>query len=219
MSLGLRNAIGAYGGAYSVYHALSVAIGALDPNQRPNYTNTEPIFDIRPNPAWFDEDKIVTIDPWGHLAQVEYRAQIEAGIDIRPTISITKAHLKIAELDDAARAGRLKVDGKIVLPSSAATMASAMAAENSTKLDVSAKDALNAIATDAGIDISVNKVAFEHVWYLPGVAKRLKVSENLLRRSLFEDTGGMCGWKESMECLELQVADDSSNVPTLYFIT
>lgn len=35
-SLGLRNAIGAYNGSYSIYHALSVAIGALDPNQRPS---------------------------------------------------------------------------------------------------------------------------------------------------------------------------------------
>jgi len=37
----------------------------------------------------------------------------------------------------------------------------------------------------------VTKVAIEPVWYLPGVAKRFKVSEAALRRALFEETGGM----------------------------
>ena len=38
---------------------------------------------------------------------------------------------------------------------------------------------------------SVTKVAIEPVWWLPGVAKRFKVSEADLRRALFEETGGM----------------------------
>jgi hypothetical protein len=191
-SLGLRNAIGAYGGAYSIYHALSVAIGALDPNQRPDYTNTEPIFDVKPNPNWFDATKIVSIDPWGHLVQTVYKKEIDAGIDIRPSISITRAHLKIAELDDAVRLGRLSVDGKIVLPSSAATMADTVAASAGNKLDAGAQETLKKIASDAGVEVNVSKVAFENMWYLPGVAQRLNVSENTLRRCLFEDTGGMC---------------------------
>ena len=37
----------------------------------------------------------------------------------------------------------------------------------------------------------VTKVAIEPVWWLPGVAKRFKVSEDHLRRALFEETGGM----------------------------
>jgi GTP cyclohydrolase II len=37
----------------------------------------------------------------------------------------------------------------------------------------------------------VTKVALEPVWWLPGVAKRFKVSEGELRRTLFEETGGM----------------------------
>jgi GTP cyclohydrolase II len=37
----------------------------------------------------------------------------------------------------------------------------------------------------------VTKVAIEPVWWLPGVAKRFKVSEADLRRALFEETGGM----------------------------
>jgi hypothetical protein len=36
-----------------------------------------------------------------------------------------------------------------------------------------------------------DKAAIDPVWHLPGVAERLGVDESLLRRALFEDTGGM----------------------------
>jgi GTP cyclohydrolase II len=38
---------------------------------------------------------------------------------------------------------------------------------------------------------TVTKIAVEPVWWLPGVARRFKVSEADLRRALFEETGGM----------------------------
>ncbi len=40
-------------------------------------------------------------------------------------------------------------------------------------------------------DIKVTKVALDPVWYLPGIADRLKVDEGELRRILFQETGGM----------------------------
>lgn len=40
-------------------------------------------------------------------------------------------------------------------------------------------------------DIKITKVALEPVWYLPGVAKRLKLDEGDLRRILFQESGGM----------------------------
>ncbi|MCA9647027.1 MAG: GTP cyclohydrolase II [Myxococcales bacterium] len=40
-------------------------------------------------------------------------------------------------------------------------------------------------------DCAVTKAAFEPVWYLPGIAERFGVTEAHLRRSLFEQTGGM----------------------------
>lgn len=40
-------------------------------------------------------------------------------------------------------------------------------------------------------DVKVTKVAFEPVWYLPGMAARLNVDEGDLRRILFQETGGM----------------------------
>jgi GTP cyclohydrolase II len=42
------------------------------------------------------------------------------------------------------------------------------------------------------MDIKVTKVAIEPVWYLPGMAKRLNVDEGVLRRTLFNESGGMC---------------------------
>ncbi len=40
-------------------------------------------------------------------------------------------------------------------------------------------------------DIKITKVALDPVWYLPGIAKRLGVEEGDLRRTLFQETGGM----------------------------
>ncbi len=40
-------------------------------------------------------------------------------------------------------------------------------------------------------DIRVTKVALDPVWYLPGIAKRLKIEEGELRKILFHETGGM----------------------------
>ncbi|GAB4213045.1 MAG: GTP cyclohydrolase II [Synechococcales cyanobacterium] len=42
-----------------------------------------------------------------------------------------------------------------------------------------------------GGNLVVTKAAIEPVWYLPGLAKRLGTSESELRRTLFEQTGGM----------------------------
>jgi hypothetical protein len=61
-------------------------IGKLNPNHRPDYTNTEPPFDIPPNPSWFAPGKIVALDPWGHLSPQIFRKEFEEGKDIRPTI-------------------------------------------------------------------------------------------------------------------------------------
>ena len=40
-------------------------------------------------------------------------------------------------------------------------------------------------------DIKVTKVAFEPVWFLPGIAERIGVNEGELRKILFQQTGGM----------------------------
>ncbi|MCY7323750.1 MAG: GTP cyclohydrolase II [Phormidesmis sp. CAN_BIN36] len=42
-----------------------------------------------------------------------------------------------------------------------------------------------------GGNLVVTKAAIDPVWYLPGIAKRLNVDETMLRRALFEHTGGM----------------------------
>ena len=43
----------------------------------------------------------------------------------------------------------------------------------------------------ANRDVLVTKAALEPVWYLPGIAERFGIEENELRKSLFEQTGGM----------------------------
>jgi hypothetical protein len=143
-SIKIRNALGAYGGSYSIYRALATAMGQLDPNHRPDFTNTEPSFDIPPNPTWFDKGKIVSLDPWGHLAPQLFKSEFDAGVDVRPTIAMTRAHIKMPELDQAILVGNLHVDGKIVVPST----------------HLPGQDP----STDPGVEINTSKAAVEPVW-------------------------------------------------------
>lgn len=114
---GDRNAIGTHGGAYSLYRALSVASGALNPIQRPDLTNTAPTHRIGPHPSWSTPGRIVSLDPFGHVVADAFQDLIAEGVDIRPTIAVTRAHLVLHEVKDAVRTGRLVADGSIVTES------------------------------------------------------------------------------------------------------
>ena len=155
-SPGERNAIGAHGGSYALYRALAVSSGALNPIARPDLTNTAPVVDVGPFLQWSEPGRIVSLDPWGHRVAQDFGREIAEGLDIRPTIAITKARLTIPEF--ASGEWGVKADGDIVRE---------------------------------GGDIAVTKAAIDPVWYLPGIAERFKVSEDKLRRTLFEQTGGI----------------------------
>ena len=75
-----RNVIGTHGGSYSVYRALAVSSGALDPIRRPDLTNTHPAETIGPFPQWTDPQRIVSLDPWGHLVADNFASEIAEGI-------------------------------------------------------------------------------------------------------------------------------------------
>ncbi|KAF4780209.1 GTP cyclohydrolase II [Colletotrichum scovillei] len=115
-TIGRRNAVGAHGGSYSIYYALAVASKQLNLEHRPDFTNTEPAAKIGPFPQWGDPKKIVAMDPWGHLSPWLFKDTIEKhNVDIRPTIAITKAHMKLPELEESVKSGRLVPDGKVCL--------------------------------------------------------------------------------------------------------
>lgn len=116
VELTLASAIGAHGGSYSIYHALAVASKNLDVDHRPDFENTEPAANIGPFPQWADKKKIVAMDPLGHLAPWIFKEIIQSDdLDIRPTIAVTKAHMKLPELEQSVRSGRLVPDGKICI--------------------------------------------------------------------------------------------------------
>lgn len=109
-----RNVIGTHSGSYTVYRALAVAAGALNADHRPDLTNTAPAEPLAPKPQWKDPEKIVSIDPWGADIATAFAKDLADGVDIRPTIAVTKAHINMPELQAAIAAGRLKADGKIL---------------------------------------------------------------------------------------------------------
>lgn len=109
-----RNVIGTHSGCYALYRAMSVAAGTLDPLHKADLTNTTPAANIGPHAQWFDENKIVSLDPFGHLAADSFKDLIQEGYDIRPTIAVTKARINLPEINDAIRKGHLKPDGKIL---------------------------------------------------------------------------------------------------------
>ena len=109
-----RNVIGAHSGSYSLYRALAVAAGRLDPVHVPDFTDTAPAEPIGPYPQWSQPDRIVSLDPWGHMVSEAYAEDIADGLDIRPTIAVTKAHLTVPEVKGAIEAGRLAPDGEVL---------------------------------------------------------------------------------------------------------
>lgn len=138
---------------------------------------------LPPRPGWFGDGtgaspanlnakdlKIVSFDPWGAMSQEIWGPEYLAGLDVRPTIAQTKAHIKIEELDVLARKGEFPIDGEIVIKS---------------------PELAAFPGVDQGVEINTYKAAIDPVWYLPGVAARLGIDESTLRRALFEDTGGM----------------------------
>ncbi len=111
---GMRNAIGVHSGSYAIYRSLAVAAGILDPVHIPDLTDTAPAETIGPFPQWREPGRIVSLDPYGHVVGEEFAEFLERGIDIRPTIAITKAHISMPEIKEAIRAGRLPIDGDVV---------------------------------------------------------------------------------------------------------
>jgi GTP cyclohydrolase II len=110
-----RNIIGSHSGSYTVYRALAVAAGSLDPEHQADLTNTRPTHTIGPFPQWHDPKRIVSVDPYGAIVQDVFRDYYAQGCHIRPTIAITAAHLVLPEVAAAITAGRLVPDGRVLL--------------------------------------------------------------------------------------------------------
>ena len=155
-ALNTRNAIGSHGGGYTVYRALSIAAGKYSPDFKPDLNNTYATTELGPYPSWTRPDRMVSIDPWGAQIVENFSDYLNKGFAIRPTIAVTQAQLTIPEVVEKIKAGKIKIDGKIV--------------------------------TDS-MELKVTKIAFEPVWYLPGVAQRIGISEGELRKILFTETG------------------------------
>ena len=142
-----RNAIGTHNGPYAIYRAVGVARGQIDFEESLDLSSTESVVKIGPYESWYDPEKIVAIDPWGHMAAKEApngpaSEAARRGVDVQPTIAVSRANLKLIEVEQAVQAGRLKVDG---------------------------------VFLKEGFVVPCVKCAIEPVWWLPGIAKRFNL--------------------------------------------
>jgi GTP cyclohydrolase II len=120
-----RNVIGTHSGSYGVYRALAVAAGALQRDHRPDLTDTAPTDPIGPYPQWSDPERIVSIDPWGAVVAQAFAGPIAQGVDVRPTIAVTKAHIDLPEIRTAIAFQRLRPDGRVLLDNASAVVTKA----------------------------------------------------------------------------------------------
>jgi GTP cyclohydrolase N terminal len=90
--------------------------------------------------------------------QQVFSSQLKQGLDVRPTIAITKAHMQLAEIEAMVQSGSIPIDGQVVLNKQGQLM----------------------VTKGAGI---LPFKLVEPVWHLPGMAKRFGVDESTLRRA------------------------------------
>jgi GTP cyclohydrolase II len=157
-----RNVIGTHSGSYAVYRALAIAAKALDPRHVPDLTNTAPTDPIGPHPAWHDAEKGET-----------------------KIVSLDPFGAIVADVfaDYLAR-------GHDIRPTIAVTKARIDMPEIGDAIEAGRLRVDGAVVKSAH-EVPVTKAATEPVWYLPGVAQRFGCTEAELRRTLFEQTGGM----------------------------
>ena len=93
-----RNAIGTHAGAYSLYRALAIAAGQLDAAHRPDLTDTAPAVPLGPFPQWSDPERIVSLDPWGHLVGAGLRDRARRGLGHPADHRGDQAHINMPEI-------------------------------------------------------------------------------------------------------------------------
>jgi GTP cyclohydrolase II len=121
----MRNVVGTHSGSYGIYRALAVAAGSLQRQHRPDLTDTAPTDRVGPYPQWGDPERIVSIDPWGAVVADAFRPLLAAGVDIRPSIAVTKAHIDMPEIRTAIAFQRLIPDGRVLLENGSAVVTKA----------------------------------------------------------------------------------------------
>jgi GTP cyclohydrolase II len=119
---GQRNVVGTHSGSYGVYRALAVAAGKMPRGHRADLTDTYATDPIGPHPQWGEPGCIVSLDPWGASVQTVFADAIAQGVDIRPTIAVTKARVHLPEVRQAIAFQRLEPDGRILLDDASAVV-------------------------------------------------------------------------------------------------
>ena len=105
----------------------------LDPSKPPDLSHTEPAVQIGPYPAWSgtprnsarnsaqiaeapfvlaDPEKIVAIDPWGHLVGRKGGPGKPGGGGAAPSIAVSATNLQLHEVREAMDAGMPRISAQ-----------------------------------------------------------------------------------------------------------
>ena len=103
---------------------------------------------------------IVSLDPWGHMVAEAFQPEIAEGIDIRPSIAVTRARLDLSEMQQAVAVGRLANDGVVVQPNGSLSL---------VKIAIDPVWYLPGIAERFGTsETNLRRTLFEHGQHVPG---------------------------------------------------
>ena len=102
-----RNAIGAHGGSYSIYRALAISSGAMDPSARPDFQDTSPVCEIGLTSMGRSRQDRSSL-PWPPFRQ-DFGHLIAEGIAIAPRSQPKPLTFRT---QGAIAAGRLTVDNE-----------------------------------------------------------------------------------------------------------
>jgi GTP cyclohydrolase II len=117
------------------------------------------------------------MDPYGHLAPWLYKETMDKeDVEIRPTIAITRAHMKMPEMEESVKKGRIVPDGKICI--------NELGEVAVTKVAVEPVWYLPGVAERFGIGTCAPWLQ------VPIHLTDCSTDEGTLRRTLFEETGG-----------------------------
>jgi GTP cyclohydrolase II len=163
---GQYNTIGFHGGLWGFHTRFSGVLGHTDLEHIPNYDHTHANCAL-PQINAENRGRVVTLDPFGYDLQTNFKSYLTAQYKIHPTGALNRRLVfnnpRVTYCVNNPH-HELNSDGEILRADG----------------EILARNG----------DYKVTQLTMDQVWYLKGMADKLGISEEVLRRKLFDSLGG-----------------------------